>query len=127
MTNRNVGLSAGGAVAVLALVAGQALARPTPCGNPQGPDVIVGVIQGIQNYTAVGTLEAISLGTTSCNVGNVNLQWNANPANTHPVIGGNLYRYQTVNGAGRFEQVGQSWLKHAFTALTNNDCCTCNG
>ena len=30
--------------------------------------------------------------------------WNAQPANTHPVIGGQLYKFKTVNGSGRFEQ-----------------------
>jgi hypothetical protein len=99
----------------------------TPCNTPGGPDVIVGDITGPQNYSAVGTLEAMSLGTVSCNQGNVNLQWNASPANTHPVIGGGLFKLYTVDGATRFEQIGQSWLKHSFTALTENLCCTCNG
>jgi subtilisin-like proprotein convertase family protein len=89
--------------------------------------VIVGDITGPSNYGPVGSLDAISLGTTSCNMGNANLLWNALPANTHPVIGGTLYRMRTVNGSVRFEQIGQSWLKHAFTALTQNLCCTCNG
>ena len=110
------------ALAITSFARGQ-----TTCGGATGPDVIVGVITGPAPYTASGTLEALSLGTTSCNMGTSNLMWNQCPANTHPVIGGNLYRYNTVNGSGRFEQVGQSWLKHAFTALTNNDCCTCNG
>jgi hypothetical protein len=112
--------------AALAALAGQASAQ-TVCNRSGGPDVIVGNITGPQNYTAVGTLEALSLGTDSCNVGNLNLLWNASPANTHPVIGGTLYRYSIVDGAGRFEMIGQSWLKHAFTALTGNLCCSCNG
>src|SRR5262249_14381252 len=44
--------------------------------------------------------------------------------NQHPIIGGNLFRYRMVNGAGQFDQVGQSWLKHAFTALQGNTCCS---
>jgi len=89
--------------------------------------VIVGDITGPANYTATGGLDALSLGTTSCNMGQSNLLWNANPANTHPVIGGSLYRYSVVNGASHFDNIGQSWLKHAFTALTQDLCCTCNG
>ncbi|MBX3356838.1 MAG: hypothetical protein KF745_00265 [Phycisphaeraceae bacterium] len=39
------------------------------------------------------------------------------------MIGQNLYRIKD----GRFEQLGQSWLKHGFTALTGSVCCTCTG
>lgn len=96
-------------------------------GNPGqsvGPDVIVGDITGPSNYTVSGGLEALSLGTTSCNLGNAQLKWDQCPANTHPVIGGNLFRWNTVSGATRFEQVGQSWLKHGFTALQGTTCCS---
>src|SRR5262249_2976039 len=60
-------------------------------------------------------------GTTSCNLGNVDLSWISN-INQHPVIGQNIYRLKN----GRFEQIGMSWLKHGFTALTGNVCSTCN-
>ncbi len=119
--------SKGVACAVLMAAAGSAMAQPTPaaCGSGTGPDVIVGIITGPTNYTAVGTREAVSFGTTSCNMGTTALHWDASPANTHPVIGGNLYKWSTVNGATRFEQIGLSWLKHGFLALANSDCCTC--
>jgi Immunoglobulin I-set domain/Ig-like domain CHU_C associated len=116
--------------ALVALLAGHASAQNTTCGGPglvNAPDLAVGVLTGPSNYTAAGGLDALSIGTTSCNMGNQNVQWNACNSVTHPVIGGNLYRWSTVNGATRFEQVGLSWLKHAFTALTNSDCCSCNG
>src|SRR5690606_23232767 len=49
-----------------------------------------------------------------------------NPSNDHPVIPQNLYR-MSANG-DRMEQIGQSNVKHAFTALTNNICgLGCNG
>jgi hypothetical protein len=96
------------------------------CTPSTGPDVIVGDINGVSNYTNVGGIDAFAVGTTSCNIGNVNLLWNAN-ATTHPVIPQNMYRLRTVDGAGQFEQIGQGWMKHAFTALTQNLCCTCNG
>ncbi|MBI5761901.1 MAG: hypothetical protein HZA51_00080 [Planctomycetes bacterium] len=101
------------------------------CASPNtGPDVIVGGLEAsgsaVQNYTAVGAIDAISIATSSCNIGNVNVQWVASN-NNHPVIGGSLYRYNVVNGSGRFEQIGLGWLKHGFTALTQNLCCTCNG
>ena len=90
-----------------------------------GPDVIVGDIPDIANYAPLSGVDAVSLGTTSCNIGNTTLSWVAS-TNQHPVIGGNMYRYSVVGGAGRFEQIGQSWLKHGFTALAGNVCCTCN-
>lgn len=114
-------------VAKLALLAcaclGGTASAQTPCTSPGGPDVIVGDITGPSNYTFNGTREALSLGTYSCNVGDVWLNWQSN-TNQHPVIGGELYRFKIVNGAGRFEQVGQSWLKHGFFALSDNLCCT---
>jgi hypothetical protein len=59
----------------------------------------------------------------------VDLDWFALPNNDHPVIPQNLYR---MSGGGsnneRFEQIGQSSVKHAFTALTQNICgYGCNG
>jgi hypothetical protein len=97
----------------------------------QGPDVIVGTLgqtqgtQQIENYTGSGGLDAFSVGTNSCNLGNAPLLWQAGPDTDHPVIGQNLLRLKQVNGSFRFEQVGQGWLKHAFTALAQNACCTC--
>ncbi|MFO0830741.1 MAG: hypothetical protein U0637_02745 [Phycisphaerales bacterium] len=111
---------------VVAALAGTALAQT--CTFNTGPDVIVGDITGPTNYTVTGTgatqLEALSLGTTSCNIGNAPLSWIATTSNQHPVIGGTLYKYKVVNGAGRFEQIGISWLKHGFAALQGNVCCT---
>lgn len=98
-----------------------------------GPDVIVGTIgqiqgsQQITNIAADATWDALSVGTTSCNLGNSNLLWEQSPDTDHPVITQNLYRLKQVDGTYRYEQVGQSWLKHAFTALAENACCsTCN-
>jgi len=86
-----------------------------------GPDVIVGSLPNISNYTAVGGIEAYSIGTTSCNVGDEELNWFSN-TNQHPVIAQNLYRYHE----GVMMQVGQSWLKHGFFALSGSLCDTCS-
>jgi len=82
-----------------------------------GPDVIVGVLNGVDSYGQVGGINAYSVGTTSCNKGDTPLNWISN-TNQHPVIGQNMFRLK----GGRFEQIGQSWLKHGFTALQGNDC-----
>jgi hypothetical protein len=82
--------------------------------------VIVGDLVGISKWGAVGDIAAYSIGTTSCNIGDMNLQWVA-ATNNHPVIGQNFYRYDD----GRFEQIGMSWLKHGFSAVLGSLCCTC--
>jgi hypothetical protein len=118
------------ALSVCALLA-CALASTAPaaaqtCFFGNGPDVIVGEITGPSNYSATGGLEALSLGTTSCNLGNQPLDWIASTPD-HPVIGGNLYRLKDYGGWWAMEQVGMSWLKHGFFALQGGTCCSnCN-
>ena len=118
----------------LSLAASPNAAWASGCpGSPdqsQGPDVIVGVLSqdAIANYTSAGGIEAFSMGTTSCNMGNTNLNWISQPSNLHPVIGQNLFRMKLVNGSRRFEHLGQSWLKHGFFALSQTACCvSCSG
>ena len=99
-------------------------------GSVPGPDVIVGDLSGLAQFgSSSGTQVGLAVGTDSCNFGVENLHWFANPDNDHPVIPQNLYRMS--GGAAndeRFEQIGQSSVKHAFTALTNNICnLGCNG
>ncbi len=99
---------------------------PPPCGSNTGPDVIVGEVTDVLNVAASGGIDAIALGTDACNIGTAPLNWVAStPA--HPVIRQNAYRYKVINGAGRFEQIGASWLKHAFAAVNGSTCCTCQG
>jgi len=88
-----------------------------------GPDVIVGDITTPANYAVVGSMDACALGTTSCNIGTAVLNFVDGTLN-HPLISCGVYRYTTVAGAGRFEQLGQSWLKHAFAAAQSTTCCT---
>jgi hypothetical protein len=87
-----------------------------------GPDVIVGDLIDLDSYGSVGGISAFAVGTESCNIGTQNLLWQAQNSN-HPVIGQNMFRVKD----GRFEQIGMSWLKHGFTALTLSLCNTCNG
>jgi hypothetical protein len=99
-------------------------------GTTPGPDVIVGDLSGLAQFgSSAGTQVGLAVGTDSCNFGVENLHWFQNPDNDHPVIPQNMYRMS--GGAAnneRFEQIGQSAVKHAFTALTNNICnLGCNG
>jgi hypothetical protein len=120
-----------GAAGLLA-AAGSALGQncdngvnPTQCnpmGTCNGPDVIVGDVNGAFNTTAVGQIEAFALGTTSCNIGNVWLNWHAN-TNQHPAISQTLFKMKTERYT-TFEQLGHSWLKHGFFALSETLCCS---
>jgi hypothetical protein len=88
-----------------------------------GPDVIVGDLPSMQQFGSSGTRVGLAIGTTSCNAGNVQLNWFAMPNVDHPVIPQNLYRMSGgATNSDRFEQIGHSWLKHAFTALQQNGC-----
>lgn len=99
-------------------------------GTVPGPDVVVGDLSGLAQFGgSSGTQVGLAVGTDSCNFGTVNLHWFQLPDNDHPVIPQNLYRMSGGEfNDERFEQIGQSSVKHAFTALTNNICnLGCNG
>ncbi|MDO8631559.1 MAG: hypothetical protein Q7R41_13820, partial [Phycisphaerales bacterium] len=102
----------------------EAAASPSDAGNDEGstasiigPDVIVGSLYEISSYGSSGGISAFSVGTVSCNIGDEWLNWFSNN-NQHPVIGQNMFRLKS----GRFEQIGQSWLKHGFYAVSNTLC-----
>lgn len=99
-------------------------------GSVPGPDVMVGDLNGLAQFgSSSGEYVGLAVGTDSCNFGTVDLGWFALPNNDHPVIPQNMYRMSGGTGNDeRFEQIGQSNVKHAFTALTQNLCSLgCNG
>ena len=126
---QNLGVALAGAIgaagAIVCLGAGQPALGQTVC-DSIGPDVIVGEIPGAANYSSVGGIEAFSIGTTACNIGDDILLWMHN-STFQPVIGQNMFRLKTAaDGSDRFEQIGQAWLKHGFTALQHDACgCGC--
>ena len=94
-----------------------------------GPDVIVGDLPEMAQYgnDTVNHFVGLGVGTTSCNNGDQPFNWFALPNTDHPVIPQNLYRMSGgATNDERFEQIGQSWMKHAFTALEGTVCGTCN-
>ena len=100
-------------------------------GTVPGPDVIIGELIGlVQSETgAVGGRVGLALGTDACNQGTVDVDWFALSSNDHPFIPQNVYRMSGGDDhTQRFEQIGQSWGKHAFTAASSNTCgFGCNG
>lgn len=96
------------ATACLALTAGMANATP---------DVICGVLNGVNNYGAVGSVRAFSIGTTACNKGTSPADWIDNTLN-HPVISTTLFKIDD----GRMTQIGVSFVKHSFASLQGNEC-----
>lgn len=102
--------------------AGEQAAQPSS-GTILGPDVIVGDLPSVEQGGSNGTFVGLGVGTTSCNNGKEPLHWFSLPDSDHPVIPQNLYRMSGgTSNDERFEQVGQSWLKHAFFALEGDDC-----
>jgi hypothetical protein len=88
-----------------------------------GPDVIVGDLPDMEQFGSAGTQVGLAVATTSCNNGDQPLDWLQLPNTDHPVIPQNLYRMSGgADNIERFEQIGQSWLKHAFFALEDNAC-----
>ena len=95
----------------------------TPCGSP-GPDLTIGDIAGVANFAASDGIEAVGFGISPTNVGSTWIDMFATTAR-HPVYGQSLYRLSTVGGATRIEEIGQSWLRHGFFALSMGHFCTC--
>src|SRR5205823_1936542 len=90
-------------------------------GSVPGRDVIIGELLSLvqsQSGSANGSV-GLALGTGLWNKGTIDVDWFALPSSDHPFIPQNLYR--TSGGAdntGRFDQLGQAWGKHAFTAAS---------
>jgi hypothetical protein len=96
---------------------------PKAPAQTNGPDVIVGNLDEIEQAGNDATSVGLGVGTTSCNNGNQPVDWLQLPSNQHPVIPQNLYRMSAgADNTERFEQIGQSWMKHAFFALEDDQC-----
>src|SRR6266487_4170501 len=79
-------------------------------GRPSAAGVIAGEIS-----IGAGIQVGLGIATTSCNNGEQPVDWFQLPNTDHPVVPQNLYRMSGgADNTERFEQIGQSWLKHIF-------------
>ena len=94
-------------------------------GTVPGPDVIIGELLSLvqSDNGAINGRVGLALGTDACNKGTIDVDWFALPSNDHPFIPQNFYRMSGgATNNERFEQIGQSWGKYAFTAASSNTC-----
>jgi len=83
----------------------------------ESPDIIVGDITNPRRWGESGGITAYSFRSDACNLGTCQADW-INDSDRHPVIAQNLFRLRD----GRFEQVGQAWLKHGFATVQETTC-----
>ncbi len=94
-----------------------------------GIDVELGLLDAgtdLQYWGRVGAFpngsNGLSMSTTSCNAGSINVPWFAPMSSNHPLIAFMAVRVDN----GRIEQISdRSWLKHGFFALSNSQCYPC--
>jgi hypothetical protein len=92
-----------------------------------GPDIIVGdlpaMVEASPTPSANDTQVGLGIATTSCNNGDQPVDFFAIPNTSHSVICENFYRMSGgPNNNDRFEQIGESWVKHTFGADQDDDC-----
>jgi hypothetical protein len=111
----------------------------TPPHPALGPDVITYAITDVPRWgtnttidhgNPVGSITAYSVGTTSSNIGDYPVLWIDSgtyapdyDTTQHPVISQNMYRLKSYGAYSRFEQLGQSWLKHGFVSTNSGAGC----
>ena len=83
-----------------------------------GPDISITDMGGIRQVGRLGSTVAVSMSSTLCNIGSAPLDWFGNPNPRHPFLVFNAYRLMN----DRLEQIGQSWIKHGFSASQNDLC-----
>ena len=88
-------------------------------------DVKLGELYGLNSYGHIGSypngISGLSAATTSCNIGDVDVPWEAPMDPDHPTIG--LAMYRELDGT--LEMIGKNWMKHGFFALSSSQCTSC--
>jgi hypothetical protein len=96
---------------------------PNAPGRVPGPDIIVGDLPSMIEAGSSGTQVGLGIATTSCNNGDQPVHFFALPNTDHSVVSQNLYLMSGgASNNDRFEQIGQSWVKHTFGADQQDAC-----
>ncbi|HIN80267.1 MAG TPA: hypothetical protein EYN00_04250 [Planctomycetes bacterium] len=93
------------------------LAVSGSAGAQVGCDIIVCDLYDLGSYGTQNGIYAYAVGTNSANIGDQICQWQSGN-NQHPVIGQEMFRLKD----GVLEQIGISFLKHGFCALSQTVC-----
>jgi hypothetical protein len=94
-----------------------------PEGSVPGPDIVVGDMNGLQQFGSSAGQVGLATGATSCNNGDQPVHFYQLPNPDHSVVSQNLYRMSGgPSNNDRFEQLGQAWNKHTFGASQENAC-----
>jgi hypothetical protein len=108
-------------ITTTAAVAAVAIASGLTAAGTTGPDIVCFYTANDISYLgSTGGIGGYAMSTTSCNYGDQEAAWYGG-TNETPLIGQNAYRFKD----GRFEQLGMSWLKHSFCALSEPGCGDC--
>lgn len=108
---------------LLLLLSNSSGVSASPDGQNPGPDAIAGNMSGLAVFGVSGTKNGVAAGITTCNAGDQLIDFFAMPQTNHPAVAQNLYRMSGGTGNNdRFEQIGQSWVKHTYGAKQANDC-----
>ncbi len=101
-------------------------AGPNERGGCDFRDVALGILDDMDYRSRTGSyptgVVGLSMATTSCNVGNCDVEWYAPMQEDHPGIAMHLYR---EDADGVLEQIGISNIKHGFFALSSSQCTSC--
>jgi hypothetical protein len=85
-----------------------------------GPDLMMADLYSVQRFGRSGDVTAYAVATNVCNVGDQRVSW-IRATNEHPVWRQGMFRLKD----GRLEQIGMSWMRHAFYAVSGNFCGPC--
>lgn len=91
-----------------------------------GQDLALGTMGPLSTIAREGSWpngrNALGVSTTACNLGTVDVPWEAAMAEDHPVV---AFLVAKESG-GRMRQIsGDSWIRHLYLALGSSHCTTC--